>query len=190
LNSQPAPPASYYSNLIEGHDTHPVDIERALRSDYSADAQQRTLQLEAKAHVAVQQWIDDGGLTGRVTTTEGILEIHRRFCALLPEDLLWITHPDTGERIRLTPGQTRQRDVKVGNHVPVSPGALPRFMERFAAAYLRLGRTDNILAAATAHHRLLWIHPFLDGNGRVARHVRGTSPRQSDVSKTFRSLRV
>ena len=23
----------YYSNLIEGHDTHPVDIERALWSD-------------------------------------------------------------------------------------------------------------------------------------------------------------
>ena len=28
---------------------------------------------------------------------------------------------------------------------------------------------ERILAAATAHHRLLWIHPFLDGNGRVAR---------------------
>jgi Fic family protein len=28
---------------------------------------------------------------------------------------------------------------------------------------------DSILCAAAAHHRLLWIHPFLDGNGRVAR---------------------
>ena len=27
----------YYSNLIEGHDTHPVDIERALKNDYSAE---------------------------------------------------------------------------------------------------------------------------------------------------------
>ena len=25
----------YYSNLIEGHDTHPVDIERALKNDYT-----------------------------------------------------------------------------------------------------------------------------------------------------------
>jgi Fic family protein len=32
-----------------------------------------------------------------------------------------------------------------------------------------LGRSETILAAAAAHHRLLWIHPFLDGNGRVAR---------------------
>ena len=23
----------YYSNLIEGHDTHPIDIERALKAD-------------------------------------------------------------------------------------------------------------------------------------------------------------
>jgi hypothetical protein len=39
----------YYSNLIEGHDTHPVDIERALKSDYSADPEKRDLQLEANA---------------------------------------------------------------------------------------------------------------------------------------------
>src|SRR5271169_4811778 len=52
----------YYSNLIEGHDTHPVDIERALRNDYSQDTRRRDLQLEAKAHIAVQQWIDTGGL--------------------------------------------------------------------------------------------------------------------------------
>ena len=50
----------YYSNLIEGHDTHPVDIERALNSDYSAEPKARNLQLEAKAHIAVQQWIDEG----------------------------------------------------------------------------------------------------------------------------------
>jgi hypothetical protein len=37
----------YYSNLIEGHDTHPVDIERALNEDYSTDPEKRDLQLEA-----------------------------------------------------------------------------------------------------------------------------------------------
>src|SRR6266852_9685341 len=58
----------YYSNLIEGHYTHPVDIERALKNDYSQDARKRDLQLEAKAHIAVQQWIDAGGLKGRAVT--------------------------------------------------------------------------------------------------------------------------
>src|SRR5437016_931394 len=78
----------YYSNLIEGHDTHPIDIERALKGDYSNDAKRRDLQLEAKAHIAVQQWIDQGALTGRAVTADSILEIHRRFCELLPDDLL------------------------------------------------------------------------------------------------------
>src|ERR1700733_8560605 len=76
----------YYSNLIEGHATHPVDIERALKNDYSNDAKKRDLQLEAKAHITVQRWIDSGGLTGRAVAAESICEIHRRFCELLPDD--------------------------------------------------------------------------------------------------------
>lgn len=52
----------YYSNMIEGHDTHPVDIERALKNDFSADPAKRDLQLEATARFAVQGWIDGGGL--------------------------------------------------------------------------------------------------------------------------------
>src|SRR5882757_5626623 len=60
----------YYSNLIEGHDTHPIDIERALKDDYSNDARKRDLQVEAKAHIAVQEWIDRGGLKGRAVTSD------------------------------------------------------------------------------------------------------------------------
>jgi Fic family protein len=159
----------YYSNLIEGHDTHPVDIERALKNDYSQNTKQRNLQLEARAHITVQQWIDAGDLEDQAASVAGLREIHRRFCALLPEDLLWVENPETGERMEVVPGELRQRDVKVGHHIPVSPGALPRFLQRFEATYCGLGKTDTLFAAAAAHHRLLWIHPFLDGNGRVAR---------------------
>ena len=52
---------------------------------------------------------------------------------------------------------------------PSARARFPRFLSRFESAYANLGRTDAILAAAAAHHRFLWIHPFLDGNGRVAR---------------------
>lgn len=159
----------YYSNLIEGHDTHPVDIERALKNDYSADPQKRNLQLEARAHIEVQRWIDHGGMTGRVTAQETILEIHRRFGELLPDELLIVTNPDTGEKIRMVPGALRTRDVKVGRHIAISPGAIPRFLSRFDGAYKMLGRSQKLLAVAAAHHRLAWIHPFLDGNGRVIR---------------------
>lgn len=159
----------YYSNLIEGHDTHPVDIERALNEDYSSDPKKRDLQLEAKAHIAVQKWIDSDELNARATTSEGILEVHQRFCDLLPDELLWVEDQKTKKCECVIPGEFRKRDVKVGRHIAISPGALPRFMQRFEDAYKKLGRVNSIVASACAHHRLLWMHPFLDGNGRVAR---------------------
>ena len=159
----------YYSNLIEGHDTHPVDIERALKNDYSTDPAKRTLQLEAKAHIDVQRWIDSGGLRSRAVTVAGLKETHRRFCEHLPDELLWVTEPETKERDRVVPGEFRQRDVRVGRLVAISAGAVPRFLQRFEEVYRNLGTTEGLLAAAAAHHRLLWIHPFLDDNGRVAR---------------------
>ena len=159
----------YYSNLIEGHDTHPVDIERALRGEYSKDAKKRDLQLEAKAHVEVQHWIDGGGLKGRSMTVDAIRETHHRFCSLLPEELLSVEDPAGSERVKVIPGELRSRDVKVGQHVAISPPAVSRFLGRFEQVYGQLGKTETILATAAAHHRLVWIHPFVDGNGRVAR---------------------
>lgn len=159
----------YYSNLIEGHRTHPVDIERAMKNHYSADKEKRNLQLEAKAHVAVQQWVDQGGVRGCAFAVDSIREIHRRFSELRPDELLVVSDPETGKKINVVAGELRNDDVRVGRHLAISPGAVPRFLARFEDVYGRLGRSETILAAAAAHHRLLWIHPFADGNGRVAR---------------------
>lgn len=83
----------YYSNLIEGHDTHPIDIERAMRDDYSTDPSRRNLQLEAKAHIAVQKWIDEDGMPDPPTAPSSVIELHRRFCELLPPELLFVENP-------------------------------------------------------------------------------------------------
>jgi Fic family protein len=161
----------YYSNLIEGHDTHPIDIERALKDVYSNDTKKRDLQLEAKAHVTVQRWIDNGGLKGRTVAANSICQIHRRFCEALPDNLLWVKDPETNEKIKVIPGELRHGDVAVGRHIPISAPAVPRFLKRYEEVYGKLGKTDTILGTAAAHHRLVWIHPFLDGNGRVARLI-------------------
>lgn len=161
----------YYSNLIEGHNTHPVDIERALRGDYSEDTSKRNLQLEAKAHIAVQKWIDGDGLKGSPFDPANIADIHRRFCELLPDELLWVEDPTTGDKAKVVPGELRDRDVKVGQLIAISPGAVPRFLERLHQAYRPAGKINAILASACGHHRLLWVHPFIDGNGRVTRLV-------------------
>ena len=131
----------YYSNLIEGHNTHPIDIERALRADYSENAAQRALQIEARAHIEVQATLDGGGenappgLAGPAASVAFIRGLHREFCRRLPDDLLRVENPDTGEMARVVPGELRSRHVVIGRHVPVSPGAVPRFLARFEAAY-------------------------------------------------------
>jgi Fic family protein len=103
-----------------------------------------------------------GGLKGGLAIgVEGICEIHRRFCELLPEDLLWVEDTALQERVRIVPGALRTHGVRVGNHVVISPGALPRFLERFAQVYSNAGKTESIVSTAAAHHRLLWIHPFI-----------------------------
>lgn len=162
----------YYSNLIEGHDTHPRDIDRALAQDYSKEPKRRALQLEAVAHIAVQGMIDEGKAPDVwPASSEYARWLHREFCSRLPEELLVVTHPETNETVRVEPGALRTRGVQVGHHVPPDAADLPRFLARFEEAYapVRLSKIQRIVAVAAAHHRFLWIHPFLDGNGRVAR---------------------
>ena len=161
----------YYSNLIEGHQTYPVDIDRALANDYAQEPERRNLQKEARAHIEVQRLIDRGDAPTPVVSTEFILWVHREFCQRLPDDLLWIENPETHERLRVIPGELRQWHVKVGRLVPVDPADIPAFLNRFADAYNSpmLSKLRKVIAVAASHHRLLWIHPFLDGNGRVTR---------------------
>jgi Fic family protein len=161
----------YYSNLIEGHHTFPVDIDRALNNDYAQEPERRNLQKEARAHIEVQRLIDRGEAPSPVVSKEFIIWIHREFCERLPDDLLWVENPETHERLRVVPGELRKRHVKVGRLVPIDPDDIPAFLNRFAEAYNSpmLSKLRKVIDVAASHHRLLWIHPFLDGNGRVTR---------------------
>ncbi len=162
----------YYSNLIEGHDTHPRDIDRALANDFSAEPKRRELQQEAVAHIHVQRLIDSGRDPDVWPASAAYAAwLHEEFCSHLPPEMLWVIHPGTGERLPVIPGEWRTRDVEVGRHLPPEHVDLPRFMARFDRAYHAppLNTFRQIQTVGAVHHRFLWIHPFLDGNGRVAR---------------------
>lgn len=165
----------YYSNLIEGHHTRPRDIERALANDLDADQTRRNLQVEALAHIRVQRSIDRQHAEGTLpepASVEFIRHLHRAFYAEAPDSMLWIG--EGGRRFRMEPGEFRTdaaQNVAVGRHVPLQSERVAAFMQHFAERY-RLeprGTSARILAMAAAHHRLNYIHPFPDGNGRVSR---------------------
>ena len=162
----------YYSNLIEGHNTHPRDIDRAMADQYSDDPEKRTLQQEARAHIEVQRLIDNGADPQcSPTSSEYVQWIHKEFCRRLPVEMLWVENPKTGERLKIVPGEFRTSGVQVGRHIPPDAEKLDQYMRRFEQAYdaSHLTSIKSIIAIAAAHHRFAWIHPFLDGNGRVAR---------------------
>lgn len=165
----------YYSNLIEGHNTRPLDIERALVNKFEADDARRNLQLEARAHIRLQETLDDAYARDALrdpARVDFILELHRDFYRDAPVEMLQIT--GAGRNFQMKPGAFRDapvHDVAVGRHQPPHSAAVAPFMDYFAERYCfeRLSTAQRILALPAAHHRLNYIHPFPDGNGRVSR---------------------
>ena len=166
------PMNSYYTNKIEGQQTEPLLIERAMRQDFSGSPDEARRQRIALAHIETERWSEIAWSSFDSTTffaPETVCEIHRHLHAqLLPEDLA--QEGDHGEEATVTPGAWRTRGVRVGHHVPPDPASVPAFMQAWhhGYQYARAGETA-VIALAAAHHRLAWIHPFLDGNGRTAR---------------------
>jgi Fic family protein len=166
---------SYYSNLIEGHNTRPKDIERALAGQFDQDEGRRNLQIEAAAHVRVQAEVDRMYVEDRLpepASADFIRWLHSEFYRDAPEEMLRIS--GSGRTFIMTPGEWRSRpehDVAVGRHQPPSSARVVDFMTYFADRYRldRLGKAARILVIPAAHHRLNYIHPFPDGNGRVGR---------------------
>ena len=164
----------YYSNLIEGHDTHPVAIERAMRAEYAAGSRERDLQVEALAHIAVQELLE-GELAAapavNVCDAAFVRRIHEEFYERLPAGLRVVRDPEGRREEVVGPGELRTYDVRVGQHVAPPHAEVPALLARFGRVYDPAGHdaVSGLLVLAAAHHRLLWVHPFGDGNGRVTR---------------------
>lgn len=167
----------YYSNLIEGHNTRPRDIERALADELESDESRRDLQLEARAHIRVQRSLDGRLARGELiepASSEFIAALHRDFYEGAPASMLYMKR-ESGS-FTMVPGAFRSialHDVVVGRHQPPSSVRVAEFMAYFERRYRfeSLGAAARIVATAAAHHRLNYIHPFPDGNGRVSRLV-------------------
>ena len=162
---------SYYSNRIEGQSTHPRNISRALHRDFSDKPDVARLQRIALAHIEAEKEMETS-LVGREgtpnTSALSAAFVQKAHAALYgrlnAEDRL------TTENQPIEPGQFRTVQVAVGRHEPPPPQALPAFLKRFDKAYARTGQLeDALLIAASAHQRMAWIHPFVDGNGRATR---------------------
>lgn len=163
---------SYYSNLIEGNSTLPHEIRAAQAGEFSANPVKRDLQLESIAHINVQKWLGNKKPDlNTLFTPEFIQTIHREFYENVPESLHLIKDLEGNVIGKVIPGQWREHEVKVGQHVAPSHDDVPALMKIFCESFHpeRFSGDRKIIAVMCAHHRLSWIHPFADGNGRVMR---------------------
>lgn len=167
---------TYYSNLIEGHNTRPADIERALAGNLDADGGRRNLQLEAAAHVRVQKLVDTREVK-EPAAEDFVKWLHLEFFRDAPKEMLLVNG------VSMAPGAWRVQDVAVGRHQPPSSARVPAFMAYFTERYRfeRLGKAARILAIPAAHHRFNYIHPFVDGNGRVSRLMSDAMAKQASI---------
>ena len=163
---------SYYSNLIEGNSTKPHEIRAAQQGHYKRDSAQRDLQQESLGHMAVQAWLQQQSPDlERVFSTDFIKQVHEQFYTHIPESL-WVIKNDRGEVVgKVVPGEWRKQKIEVGRHVPPEAESIPALMQSYCETYHpgRFKGDRKLIAIMAAHHRFMWIHPFLDGNGRIGR---------------------
>lgn len=168
---------TYYSNLIEDHHTHPLDIERAMVKRFDEDPIKRDFQIEAGVHVELERSLDlEMSKNPAPPTDPGFIQsIHRRFYDGLPDRFKKVPDIEGKSAIFVKSGEFRNHYVKVGRLVPIAPEFVEKHMMEFHRQYRlnRFSRVERLAAIAAAHHRLMWIHPFSDGNGRVARLFTG-----------------
>ena len=160
---------SYYTNRIEGQHTRPHEIEQALRKDFSANqelaAKQRLAVAHIEAEAALEQRYSGEAAVATLYTPQAVQDLHQELFGRLPAQDWEVNQGQT-----VVPGQWRDKEVSVGQHIAPAAAHVPEFLARWAQRYGSVRRGEAALVAmACAHHRLGWIHPFMDGNGRVMR---------------------
>lgn len=160
---------SYYTNRIEGQHTRPHEIEQALRKDFSANqelaAKQRLAVAHIEAEAALEQRYSGEAAVATLYSPQAVQDVHRELFGRLPAQDWEVNQGQT-----VVPGQWRDKEVSVGQHIAPAAAHVPEFLARWAQRYGSVRRGEAALVAmACAHHRLGWIHPFMDGNGRVMR---------------------
>lgn len=123
---------------------------------------------EVLGHSRAIDLVDDLARSGRPVTTEGLFALHAAVQTAVEVDYLkpvgsWKREPNSAL-------------VKIGgktliNDAYASPANVPALMERWLEAFnaLRQGESKPLDDFVWAHSTFARIHPFADGNGRLAR---------------------
>jgi Fic family protein len=148
----------YHSNAIEGNTLTFNETRTIIRTRRAIGGKSLIEQQEVIGLDAALQYVNST-LVNRFSsiTRDDILEIHRR--------VLGFVNP-------MEAGRFRQHQVYVGSFVPPTASEISAYFDEFLH-WLNSRDTRQHLhvieLAAMAHYKFVYIHPFIDGNGRTGR---------------------
>lgn len=154
---------SLSSARIEGNNTTLVEFVEKIIKDSSGKTKDEKMKEIYNIDEAIK-FIEENVKKTTVIDRALISEVHK----ILVNGL---TVPPGGEGSRY-PGQLRPVDVviKQSNHVPPSHVMVPQYFDELIKFINKpLDIQYHLLAVAISHHRMAWIHPFDNGNGRLVR---------------------
>ncbi len=159
LNEQLTLEWIYNSNAIEGNTLTLRETQLILETGLTIGGKSLREHLEVINHQQAIEYIENLVKTVEPITPFHVRQIHRLVLSRIDDD---------------SAGQYRTLPVRIAGsaHQPPEAWAVPQRMADWNDWLNGPAVTlQPIERAALAHHRLVAIHPFLDGNGRTARLV-------------------
>lgn len=166
---------TYYSNLIEGQYSAPADMQRAQTAPKRerkqlTDLAMQQLGVQTSFERIMYRW--ETNITWPTMLSPWLVkQVHKALFRHAPAEQLKL---HDSERY-LVPGKLRvepDEQVEVGRHLAPDARVVQPMLELLQQA---MGSCNDprmrLITALAYHHRLAWIHPFMDGNGRLARLI-------------------
>ncbi|GCB81358.1 protein adenylyltransferase FICD isoform X2 [Scyliorhinus torazame] len=147
----------YHTVAIEGNTLTLSEIRHIIETRYAVPGKSLIEQNEVIGVDAAMKYLNKS-LVSRIGSVniDDILQIHKR--------VLGYVDP-------VEAGRFRTNQVFVGHHIPPHPRDVERQMQELVE-WLNSEEAMSLHPvefAALAHYKLVYIHPFVDGNGRTAR---------------------
>ena len=157
LREEMDPEFIYNSNAIEGNTLTLNETRLVLAVGVTIKGKPLKDHLEVTNHLEALDYVYNLSKGKSDITVEQLLKMHQIVLKGIEKEF-------SG---RYRPGQVR---ILGANFIPPNALKIPQLMEDFVRwAKENAGYANIIEYAATLHYRFVWIHPFVDGNGRVAR---------------------
>jgi len=159
LNEQLTAEWIYNSNAIEGNTLTLRETKLILETGLTIGGKSLREHFEVINHKAAIDYVEHLAQQDVPLTALHVRQIHQIVLTQIDEE---------------NAGQYRRTPVRIAGakHIPPDSWEIPRLMLEWEN-WLQEMATElhPVVWAALAHHRLVAIHPFIDGNGRTARLV-------------------